>query len=115
MIKITNIFNKVLNSSRSESEEPVFQQRIEQAKQYIQNSVQRSQGLIRRIQSDKKQYMTLIETNATHSLLELKQLTAELTTGIQILLGDYSDQPNETQDEPVITTIVKPKRGSKKN
>ena len=115
VIRLTGIFNKALLAKGSDSEEPVHLQRIEQAKLYFQNSITRTNSLIRKIQSDKKQQLQTIETNAIHSLFELKQQVSEISSGIQILLGDYTQDSTEDCDAPIETLPTKPKKTKKSN
>lgn len=115
IIRLVGIFNKALLSIDSENSEPIHLQRIEQAKQYFKNSITRTTTLIRKIQSDNKQYLNLIESNTIHSLHELKQQVAEISTGIQILLGEYTQESTESCDAPLESLPTKIKKPKKSN
>ncbi len=111
IIRVVGIFNTALISNESKSQEPILQQRIEQAKGYLERMIARLTKLITKIGVDKKQYITLIEANTQYSISELKYQIIDLTTSIQILLGT-DDSPTETtseESEP-LPQPVKPKR-----
>ena len=91
IIKVTCIFNNIMLVQTTASQEPVFQCRIEQAKTYIERTVTRGAKLIKKILADKKQHIELIESATTHSITEMKYQNADLTTSIQILLGEYTE------------------------
>jgi len=117
VIRISGIFSRAIKSQEEGTEDQNYQMRIDNAKVYVHNSLQRTSALIRRIQADKKQFIQLIETNSTHSILELKQQSAELETAMQILLNDYAESPSEEPESPVKalnTTKDKPKKKEKK-
>lgn len=103
IIRITGIFNTALTSHESESDEPMFQQRIEQAKGYLERMVSRLTKLITKIGVDKKQYMALIDTNYQHSISELKYQITDLNTSIQILLGtpEVISEPTSEESEVI--------------
>jgi hypothetical protein len=108
-IRLSSIFYNSVSSKEKDNNEAIYEQRIDQAKLYIQNSIARSSNLIRRVQNDKKQLLQAIETNSLHTLTELKQQSGELTTGIQILLGEYSDSLSEEKEEDVqLLAVSKP-------
>lgn len=117
VIKTVSIFDKKL-SALPEDEEGKYKARIDIAHPYIQNSILRINALIRRIQADKKQYMTIIEANTAHSLLELQQQKGELNMCLQKLLDTYVDEPEDTpqaEAAPVANTVIKkPKRQTSK-
>jgi hypothetical protein len=52
---------------------------------------------MKKIVSDKKQQIDLIEMNTTHNLSELKYQQTDLTTTIQTLLGEYVEVENEVE------------------
>ena len=116
-IYLTSIFYKTIMSKEKQSDEHLYEQRIDKAKLYISNSISRSNNLLRRVQNDKKQLLQTIEVNSQHIISELKNQSGELTAGIQILLGEYSEESNEEKEEDVQTLAVskpKVKRSSKK-
>ena len=115
IIRVSGAFNKVIKSHGESSSEKIHETRIEQAKLYLQNSLSRTNSLMRKISADKKQLIGIIETNTTQNLLDLKQQSAELSTGIQILLGEYTDsqEVSAESEEPVVLPTLpkeKPKR-----
>ena len=62
---------------------------------------------MKKIVSDKKQQIDLIEMNTAYNLSELKYQQADLTTTIQTLLGEYVEVENEVElATPEVTTIV---------
>jgi hypothetical protein len=73
----------------------------------------RTSALIRKIQADKKQFVDFIETSSTHSILELKQQSAELDTAMQILLDQYSEM-NEEEDDSHVKTLNTREKNKKK-
>jgi hypothetical protein len=115
-IKLTSLFDRKFNT-RPEEEESKLKERIELAQPYIQTCIMRSNNLIRRVQTDKKQYMTIIEANTTHNLNELRQQSVELTTCLQKLLDTYVEEPEEEKGEeapPTALAVKKPKKQAKK-
>jgi hypothetical protein len=58
-----------------------------------------------------------IETNSIHALSEIKQQNHELTTAIQIMLGEpienTESQSDEGQEEVKPTVVTKPKKVKK--
>lgn len=114
IIRITGIFNTALTSHESESDEPVFQQRIEQAKGYLERMVSRVTKLITKIGVDKKQYMALIDANCQYSVSELKYQITDLTTSIQILLGTSDIVSEPTSEELEVIPESKPRKAPAK-
>jgi len=98
MNRITNIFNTLLNSNKSESQEQVLRSRIEQARVYIDRAIQRGSKLSKKILADKKQQIEFIETSTTYNIAELKSQNVELTTSIQVLLSEYSEATSNSED-----------------
>jgi len=103
IIRVTGIFNNALTSHESESDDPMYQQRIEQAKGYLERMMTRLTKLITKIGVDKKQYMALIDTNYQHSISELKYQITDLNTSIQILLGipEVISEPTSEESEVI--------------
>ena len=95
------------------SQEPIFQCRIEQAQTYIERTVSRGAKLIKKVLVDKKQHMDLIELNTSHSISELKYQNADLTTSIQILLGEYIEPTAASDDSSEVA--APPSKKSKKS
>ena len=97
VIRITQAFNSIIESRELDSSEPIFKTRIDQAKVYLDRMVTRGNKLMKKIVSDKKQQIDLIEMNTTHNLSELKYQQTDLTTTIQTLLGEYVEVENEVE------------------
>jgi hypothetical protein len=97
VIRITQAFNSIIESRELDSSEPIFKTRIDQAKVYLDRMVTRGNKLMKKIVSDKKQQIDLIEMNTTHNLSELKYQHTDLITTIQTLLGDYVEVENEVE------------------
>ena len=107
VIRITQAFNSIIESRELDSSEPIFKSRIDQAKVYLDRMVTRGNKLMKKIVSDKKQQIDLIEMNTAYNLSELKYQQADLTTTIQTLLGEYVEVENEVElATPEVTTIV---------
>lgn len=107
VIRITQTFNSMIQTHNVESEEVKYKPRIEQAKVYLDRTVTRGAKLMKKIATDKKQQIDLIESNTLHSLSELKYQNADLTTTIQILVGEYSEEP-ELSELPLIEVDIAP-------
>ena len=103
MNRITNVFNKLLPSDETESQEKALRSRIEQAKTYLDRAIQRGTKLVKKLMADKKQQIDTIETMSTFNVSELKSQNVELTTSIQILLSEYIEEPasDEISSVPV--------------
>lgn len=116
MIRIAGTFSKTIRLQEDGTADKNYQGRIDRAKQYVHNSLMRTSALIRKIQADKKQFVDFIETSSTHSILELKQQSAELDTAMQILLDQYSETNEEEDDSHVkaLNTREKSKKKEKK-
>ena len=116
IIRVSGAFNKVIKSQGESSSEKTHETRIEQAKLYLQNSLTRTNSLMRKVSADKKQLISIIETNTTQNLLDLKQQSAELSTGIQILLGEYTDSQEDSaeSEEPVVLPTLPKEKAKRK-
>ena len=115
VIRISSIFNNFIASQTSESNEPVLQARIDQAKVYLDRTISRGSSLIKKIMKDKKQQIEFIESSTTQNILELKYQNADITTSIQTLLGEYLEATVETEGtEEVIEKPNIKKGGGKK-
>jgi hypothetical protein len=117
VIRISGIFNNFIASQTSESNEPVVQARIDQAKVYLDRTILRGASLIKKIMKDKKQQIEFIESATIHNISELKYQSADITTTIQTLLGEYSEATVETEEseESVKKPVVKKSNGKKKS
>jgi len=116
MIRVSGTFNKVIKSQDETSSGKTHETRIEQAKLYLQNSLSRTNSLMRKISADRKNLVGIIETNTTQNLLDLKQQSAELSTGIQILLGEYTDSQEDSpeSEEPVLLPTLPKEKAKRK-
>lgn len=103
--RLSGIFSRFIKSQEEGTMDQQYQSRIDNAKVYLQNAVSRITALIRRIQADKKDLLQRIETNSSHSILELKQQSSEVSMAIQILLNDY-EQHVEEDSEPLGILVV---------
>ena len=83
----------------TESEEPIFQQRIDQAKVFLEKMVTRLTKLITKLGVDKKQHLALIEANAQNTISELKYQITDLSTTINIMLGTQESAFNYIEEE----------------
>lgn len=97
IIRIVGIFNSSLTVT--ESEEPIFQQRIDQAKVFLEKMVTRLTKLITKLGVDKKQHLALIEANAQNTVSELKYQITDLSTTINIMMGTQESASNEIDEE----------------
>jgi hypothetical protein len=114
VIRISGIFNNFIASQVSESNEPVLQTRIDQAKVYLDRVISRCTNLIKKITKDKKQQIEFIESATVHSISELKYQTADISTCIQTLLGEYSEAVVETEESEGVTDKPIVKKAAKK-
>jgi len=114
VIRISGIFNNFIASQTSESNEPVLQARIDQAKVYLHRAILRGASLIKKIMKDKKQQIEFIESATIHNISELKYQNADITTTIQTLLGEYSEISIETEETDGVEKPVIKKGGKKK-
>ena len=112
IIRIACIFYRNLESANTGSSEAIFEQRIEQAKSFVQNAIGKFGTMIKKQQTDKKQLISLIETMTSQTIQDLRHQSDELKTAIQILLGEScSIEEDEQVDLP---TIEKPKASPRK-
>jgi hypothetical protein len=113
VVRVSTLFNNFVSSQASTSLEPIFQARIEQAKSYLERTISRGTKLIKKIMTDKKNQIEFIETSTSHNICELKFQAADITTSIQILLGEYSE-PEESEELSETKSEVKPVEKKKK-
>ena len=114
VIRISGIFNNFINSQATESNEPILQARIDQAKSFLERTITRGAKLIKKILADKKHQLEFIETSTIQNISELKYQHADITTSIQTLLGEYSETAVEGEEPVVIEKPVAKRGGSKK-
>jgi len=112
IIRISCIFYKNLESANTGSSEAIFEHRIEQAKSFVQNAISKFGTMIKKVQTDKKQLFSLIESMTSQTIQDLRHQSDELKTAIQILLGESCTvEEYEQVDVPV---IEKPKASPRK-
>lgn len=114
VIRISGIFNNFINSQATESNEPILQARIDQAKSFLERTITRGAKLIKKIIADKKHQLEFIETSTIQNISELKYQHADITTSIQTLLGEYSEAAVEGEEPEVVEKPVPKRGGSKK-
>jgi hypothetical protein len=118
--KLAGTIHRNLQQNTGDDAQINYQQRVDNAKSYISAAIARSTRLLTKIRADTIQYKTMIatiETNSIHTLSEIKQQNHELTTAIQIMLGEpignTESQSDESQEEAKPTVVTKPKKGKK--
>ena len=114
IIQLAAVFNRTLNTNQA-TQEPIYQTRIEQAKSYIEGAITRTSTIIRKLQTEKKQIITILDSNLTTSMAELHHQSAELVTGLQKLLGAYAEETAELSPEtpPPVVVVQEKKTRSK--
>lgn len=105
-IRVSGIIGRAIVSQEQDSQEPIFQQRIEDTKIYLERSIANITKLITKIGGDKKVLTTLIETTSREHVSQLKHLITDITTVSQTLLG----VPIETTSEDTGESEPKPKK-----
>jgi len=114
IIRMVGVFNGLLASEDSKSEEKTFQSRIERAKEFLDRAIKRNSKLAKKIIADKKQQIELIEANTVHNISELGYITNELTTTINTMLGTYAEPESSDELSIVSETPSKSKNTSTK-
>jgi hypothetical protein len=97
VIRITHSFKNIIESRELNSDEPIFKSRIDQAKVFLDRMITRGSKLMKKVVSDKKQQTDMLEMYTAHNLSELKYQQADLMTTLQTLLGEYSEESEETE------------------
>jgi hypothetical protein len=110
IIRIACVFYRNLESANTGSSEAIFEQRIEQAKVFVQTAISKFGTMIKKVQTDKKQLIGLIETMMSQTIQDLRHQSDELKTAIQILLGESCT----LEEDEVVETIEKPKPSPRK-
>jgi hypothetical protein len=108
IVRIVGIFNSSLTVN--ESEEPIFQQRIDQAKVFLEKMVTRLTKLITKLGVDKKQHLALIEANSQNTISELKYQITDLSTTINIMMGTQDSGSEELDQEESEAPVKKSPR-----
>jgi hypothetical protein len=110
IIRIACVFYRNLESANTGSSEAIFEQRIEQAKVFVQTAISKFGTMIKKVQTDKKQLIGLIETMMSQTIQDLRHQSDELKTAIQILLGESCT----VEEDEVVESIEKPKASPRK-
>lgn len=110
IIRIACVFYRNLESANTGSSEAIFEQRIEQAKVFVQTAISKFGTMIKKVQTDKKQLIGLIETMMSQTIQDLRHQSDELKTAIQILLGESCT----LEEDEIVETIEKPKPSPRK-
>jgi len=114
IVNITNIFNKHLSITETKEDTLFYQERIERAKVFLDQTITRGTKLIKRVVSDKQEQIKMIELSTSHVISELKHQHADITSSIDTLLGTYSevveDMPKLVDANTVIQPLKKPKK-----
>ena len=116
--RLAGIITRNILQKDGENVEANYQQRIEDAKTYITNSISRLNKLHTKVKNDKMQLISLLETSSSGTMNEIKHQTVELTNAVQIMLGETVDLTSyEEKEEPlneVVAPQSKPKKKTKK-
>jgi len=102
--RLAGIITRNILQKEGENLEANYQQRIDDAKIYISNAISRSGKLSTKIKADKIQITSLLELSTMNILNELKQQNLELTTAVQIMLGDTIEPVSDEIDESIKDT-----------
>jgi len=118
--KLAGTIHRNLQQNTGDDAQINYQLRVDNAKTYISAAISRSTRLLTKMRADTIQYKTMIatiETNSGHVINEIRQQNIELTTAIQIMLGEPIDttdlQSDESQEEAKPTIVIKPKKRKK--
>ena len=99
VVRVSGMIGRALTSQEHESQEPVFQQRIEDTKVYVERSIANITKLITKIGVDKKNLTTLIEASSREHVSQLRHLMTDITTVSQTLLGIPIESVSEDTTE----------------
>ena len=91
IVHITNIFNRNMSMKDIKEDEMVYQQRINRAKVFLDQSIARGNKLMKRIITDKRAQIEAIEISTNYVLSELKHQHADIVSSIDTLLGTYTE------------------------
>ena len=114
VVRVTGIIGRAITSQEQESQEPVFQQRIEDTKVYVERSIANITKLITKIGVDKKNLTALIDTASREHVSQLKHLMTDITTVSQTLLGITIEPTSEdtAESEPKPKKAPAKKKGA---
>ena len=112
VVRVTGIIGRAITSQEQESQEPIFQQRIEDTKVYVERSITNITKLITKIGVDRKNLTTLIDTASREHVSQLKHLMTDITTVSQTLLGVAIESTSEDtiESEPKPKKVVSKKK-----
>ena len=114
IVHITNIFNKNMAMTETKEDTMFYQERIDRAKVFLDQTITRGAKLIKRVLTDKQEQIKTIELSTSHVISELKHQHADITSSIDTLLGTYSeiveDIPRLIDANTVIQPVKKPKK-----
>ena len=112
-IRVSGIIGRAITHEH-DSHEPIFQQRIEDTKIYVERSIANITKLITKIGVDKKNLTTLIEAASREHISQLKHLMTDIITVSQTLLGTTLESSSEDTVESEPQPQPKPKKAVKK-
>ena len=113
LIKVIALYTNRLRSSGEVSEESKFQPIIDKAKIYIEQYINESSVLMKRIINDKKRHLEIVESTYSNTIASLKTQNTAISTVFEILCGSYKE--DMTIDESLIQESVIPLKKQKKN
>jgi hypothetical protein len=112
LIKVIALYTNRLRSSGEVSEESKFQPIIDKAKIYIEQYINESSVLMKRIVNDKKRHLEIVESTYSNTIASLKTQNSAISTVFEILCGSYKE--DMTIDESLIQEPAMPLRKQKK-
>jgi hypothetical protein len=113
LIKVIALYTNRLRLSGEVSEESKFQPMIDKAKIYIEQYINESSILMKRIVNDKKRHLEIVESTYSNTIASLKTQNTAISTVFEILCGSYKE--DMTIDELLIQDPVVSLKKSKKS
>jgi hypothetical protein len=113
LIKVIALYTNRLRSSGEVSEDSKFQPIIDKAKIYIEQYINESSVLMKRIINDKKRHLEIVESTYSNTIASLKTQNTAISTVFEILCGSYKE--DMIIDESLIQEPAIPLRKQKKN
>ena len=113
IVHITNIFNKNMAMKDVKEDETAYQQRIDRAKVFLDQTITRGNKLMKRIITDKRAQIEAIEISTNYVLSELKHQHADIASSIDTLLGTYTEIDDDIPkliDAVAVLPIKKPRK-----
>ena len=104
LVRVSGMIRRVI-LSQEESQEPNFQQRIEDTKVYLERAISNITKVITKITVDKKNVIALVESASKEHIHQLKLIITEITNVSHTLLGITNDHTSEDtlESEPAPT------------